>query len=315
MLEYKEYIYAVYKERSFTKAAQVLHTSQPWLSAKVKEMEQKLGTPLFDRSTNPLTVTEAGEFYAAQAEKAMQIETEMAEYFERAKRESAGHLRIGSSMFFCTYVLPSLLSDFRRDHPGVTLTFEEGATKVLSEKLLRGDLDVVLEAEKPEQKGIRSTLWEREEILLAVPARYAINRELAAYCYTFDEVLKRSVPGCGKPPVPLARFAEEPFLLLDGTNDIHDRCLAICKNAGFVPGVKLQLTQMMTAYYLVCEGQGVSMLRAAIPESVTPTDSVVFYQLDDPLAMRDIYLSYVRLRDSVLKKQLISYLEDRAEDR
>ena len=72
---------------------------------------------------------------------------------------------------------------------------------------------------------------------------------------------------------------------------------------------------MMTAYYLVCEGQGISMLRAAIPESVTPTDSVVFYQLEDPLAVRDIYLSYVRLRDSVLKKQLLSYLEDRAEDR
>ena len=315
MLKYKEYVYAVYKERSFSKAAQVLHTSQPWLSAKVKEVEQKLGAQLFDRSTNPITVTPAGEYYVAQAEKVMQAEAELDRYFEALRQASAGHLRIGSSMFFCTYVLPALLAGFQKDHPGVTLTFEEGATKVLSEKLLRGDLDVVLEAEKPEQKGIRSTLWEREEILLAVPARYAINRELAAYCYTFDEVLKRSVPGCGKPPVPLARFAEEPFLLLDGTNDIHDRCLAICKNAGFVPGVKLQLTQMMTAYYLVCEGQGISMLRAAIPESVTPTDSVVFYQLEDPLAVRDIYLSYVRLRDSVLKKQLLSYLEDRAEDR
>ena len=311
--DYKEYIYAVYRERSFSKAAQVLHTSQPWLSAKVKEVEQTLGASLFDRSTSPLTVTPAGEYYVAQAQKMMQIEAEMDQYFEELRQASAGRLRIGSSMFFCTYVLPALLAGFQKDHPGVTLTFEEGATKILSEKLLRGDLDVILEAEKPEQAGIRSLLWEKEEILLAVPARYEINRELEAYRYTFDEVLKRDLPGCGKPPVPLARFADQPFLLLDETNDIHDRCLAICRNAGFTPAVKLQLTQMMTAYYLACEGQGVSMLRASIPESVTPTDSVVFYQLDDPLAVRDIYLSYVRLRDSNLKKQLIGYLEDRAE--
>ena len=309
MLEYKEYIYAVYKERSFTKAAQALHTSQPWLSAKVKEIEQKLGTPLFDRSTNPLTVTEAGAFYAAQAEKAMQIETEMAEYFERAKRESAGHLRIGSSMFFCTYVLPSLLADFRRNHPGVTLTFEEGAAKDLWNKLLRGELDVVLEAEQPRAKQIHAGLWEKEEILLAVPARYPVNEKLQDYCYSFEEILKRDVSDMRKPAVPLLQFANQPFLLLDDTNDIHDRAIAICKNAGFVPSVKLQLTQMMTAYYLVCEGQGVSMLRATIPEYVTPTDSVVFYQIDDPLTSRGIYLSYVPQRENTLKKQLITYLE------
>ncbi len=310
--DYKEYIYAVYRERSFSKAAQVLHTSQPWLSAKVKEVEQKLGTQLFDRSTSPLTVTPAGEYYVAQARKMMQIEAEMDQYFEELRQASAGRLRVGSSMFFCTYVLPALLAGFQKDHPGVTLTFEEGATQALSAKLLKGELDVMLEAEKPEQKGIRSILWEREEILLAVPARFRLNSELADYCYTFDEVLKRDMPGCRKPAVPLERFADQPFLLLDETNDIHDRCLAICRNAGFAPSVKLQLTQMMTAYYLVCEGQGVSMLRAAIPESVTPTDSVVFYQLGDELALRNIYLSYIRLRDSNLKKQLIAYLEDRA---
>lgn len=315
MLEYKEYIYAVYKERSFSKAAQVLHTSQPWLSAKVKEVEQKLGTPLFDRSTSPLTITEAGEYYVSQAEKVMQIEAEMDQYFKQLREEARGQLRIGSSMFFCTYVLPSLLSEFHRDHPGVTLTFEEGATKALSEKLLRGDLDVVLEAEKPEQKSIHSSLWEEEEILLAVPARYPVNEKLKDYCYSFDEILKRDLPNGRKPPVPLAYFSNQPFLLLDETNDIHKRSLVICKNAGFAPSVKLKLTQMMTAYYLVCEGQGISLLRASIPEYVTPTDSVVFYQLDDPLAKRGIYLSYIPQRDNTLKKQLISYLEVRADVR
>ena len=59
--------------------------------------------------------------------------------------------------------------------------------------------------------------------------------------------------------------------------------MELCRNAGFVPRASVFLTQMMTAYYLVCEGQGVSFLRSTIPEYVAPTDSVVFYQLRDPM--------------------------------
>ena len=50
--------------------------------------------------------------------------------------------------------------------------------------------------------------------MLAVPARLPINRELAEYRYSFDEILKRGEPGQKKPPVPLQAFREEPFLLL-----------------------------------------------------------------------------------------------------
>ena len=57
MTNYKEYIYAVYQEKGFSKAAQKLYVSQPWLSATIKKAEQELGLPLFDRSTNPISVS------------------------------------------------------------------------------------------------------------------------------------------------------------------------------------------------------------------------------------------------------------------
>ena len=62
MTNYKEYIYAVYREKGFSKAAQKLYVSQPWLSATIKKAEQELGLPLFDRSTNPISLTEAGRY-------------------------------------------------------------------------------------------------------------------------------------------------------------------------------------------------------------------------------------------------------------
>ena len=72
----------------------------------------------------------------------------------------------------------------------------------------------------------------------------------------------------------------------------------------------LYLAQMMTAYYLVLEGQGVTFLRSTIPEHVIPTDQVVFYQLDDPLAVRSIYLSYAQRNANPVQQQLIDFMKD-----
>ena len=311
MLDYKDYIYAVYRHRNFSRAAEELHVSQPWLSAAVKKTEQELKLPLFDRATTPISLTEAGRYYIEQIERISAIEDEMRQRFAQMRAVSGSTLHIGSSMFFCTYVLPSLLSDFREQYPQITLTFTEGGTRTLTERLLRGELDLILEVEQIEQKQITTVPRATEEVMLAVPAKYRINQSLAEYCYTFDEFLKRNEPGRRKPPVPLKRFEKEPFILLNAENDIHRRSLRICQSAGFTPEIKLLLTQMMTTYYLVCEGQGVSFLRSTIPEYVAPTESVVFYQVDHPLATRSIFLSYVRRGTSSVRQQLIDYIESR----
>lgn len=310
MTNYKEYIYAVYREKGFSKAAQKLYVSQPWLSATIKKAEQELGLPLFDRSTNPISLTEAGRYYIERVEQIMAIEAEMEDRFKELQREANPELRIGTSMFFCTYVLPALLNDFSLAHPEAAITFVEGGSKSLTEKLLDGRLDFLLEAERPESNQITSIPWASEEIVLAVPASDPINRKLDQYRYSFKEFLQRAKPNGRRPSVPLAQFEEKNFILLKEGNDSHDRVLKICRNAGFDPQISLRVTQMMTAYYLVCEGQGVTFLRSTIPQHVVPTDQVVFYQLDDPLAVRDIYLSYTKRKASPMQQELIEFMKD-----
>jgi len=60
MLKNMDYVYAVYLNQSFSKAAKALYISQPALSAAIKKVEVEVGTPLFDRGTNPISLTEAG---------------------------------------------------------------------------------------------------------------------------------------------------------------------------------------------------------------------------------------------------------------
>ena len=310
MADYKEYVYAVYQEKSFSKAAQKLFVSQPWLSATVKKVEQELGVSLFDRSTNPISLTEAGEYYIDHIEQIMAIENEMHQHFKELRETAGAELHIGSSMFFCTYVLPSLLSDFQAQYPQVSLTFSEGSSSTLVERLLEGRLDLLLEAEKPENNKLQTIPWATEELVLAVPAHSPINRQLAPYCYTFDEFLHRNDPARRKPPVPLDAFCEEDFILLKEDNECYLRSIHLCEHAGFVPKCPVHLTQMMTAYYLVCEGRGVAFLRSTIPEHVAPTDGIVFYCLDDPLAKREIYLTYPKRKGSPMRQHLIDFIKE-----
>ena len=309
MTDYKEYIYAVYKEKSFSKAAQKMFVSQPWLSTTVKKVEQELNTLLFDRSTNPISLTEAGRYYIDRVEQIMAIEREMQQYFEELRNKEETELHIGSSMFFCTYVLPTLLADFRAQYPQITLTFSEGNSQNLSEKLLEGKLDLLLEAEHPNSEKLHTTPWTREELVLAVPAHYRINQQLTEYRYTFNQFLHRHTSDLSKPSVPLKIFCEEPFILLKEGNDSYQRGIEICRNAGFHPNVSMYVTQMMTAYYLVCEGRGIAFIRSFIPEYVISNDSVVFYRLGDPLATRNVYLSYPKRKVSPVRQKLIDFME------
>ena len=80
MFDGKEYIYAVYEEKSFSKAAQKLYITQPALSTAVKKVETRLGRPIFDRSTSPVRLTECGEKYIHYAEHLMDMENEFENY-------------------------------------------------------------------------------------------------------------------------------------------------------------------------------------------------------------------------------------------
>lgn len=311
MTDYKEYIYAIYQEKSFSKAAQKLFVSQPWLSATVKKVEKELGLPLFDRKTNPISLTEAGAYYIQRIEQIMAIEQEMQSWFQQARSATGTELHIGSSMFFCTYVLPKLMADFQAMNPQITLTFSEGSSQTLMEKLLEGKLDFLLEAEQPVHERLHTIPWATEELVLAVPAHYPINEELAPYRYTFEEFRYREQAACRKPPVPLQAFREESFILLKEGNESYARSAQLCSNAGFMPSVSMYLTQMMTAYYLVCEGRGITFLRSTIPDYVAPTGSVVFYRIDDPLARRNIYLSYRKRGANSVQQDLIDFMQER----
>ena len=99
MLNEMKYVYEVYKEKSFSKAAKKLFISQPALSNMVRKAEKEMGAPIFDRSTIPLTVTKEGAYYIRTVEKILFLERNLfngifkiLRGFRAARWRSAVHL-------------------------------------------------------------------------------------------------------------------------------------------------------------------------------------------------------------------------------
>ena len=106
MFQGMEYIYEVYKEKSFSKAAANLFISQPSLSANVKRIEKRIGYPIFDRSTKPLQLTECGEKYIQAVERIMDIQKNFSDFVQDWGELKTGSLSIGGSNFFLDTASP-----------------------------------------------------------------------------------------------------------------------------------------------------------------------------------------------------------------
>ena len=93
--KHAQYMITVFQEGSITNAAKKLYVSQPSLSQMIKLVETNLGTPIFNRSTDPLTLTYAGEKYIEAAQKILTINANLAREIEEINDEEHGKIRLG----------------------------------------------------------------------------------------------------------------------------------------------------------------------------------------------------------------------------
>lgn len=314
MLKDMDYVYAVYVNKSFSKAAENLYISQPALSAKIKKVEEEIGIPLFDRSSNPIELTTAGEYYIESIENIMNIEQKMKSYFNRLRDENLKTLNIGGASFFCTYILPKVVQEFKKEYPGHTVSLLEANADDLMQCLRSGIVDIVIDVEK---KGIpkyfRSYAWAKEHILLAVPAALEINEHLKKYRLTFDEVANGHYLNEKQLKVDLNAFENENFVLLKKGNDMHQRGLKMCKKAGFNPKVSMHLDQMLTSYYIAHNGKGIAFVRAGVARYLESTNKLYFYKINDENAYQNIMLYHKNLETlSKIDTDFIQFLNQRS---
>ena len=292
MFVWKKYVYEVYKERSFTKAAQNLYISQPSLSARIKKIEEIIGEPLFDRSTTPLQLTEVGKVYIAAAEEITQIEQRVENYINDLAGLKTGNLAVGASTLFAAYVVPSLITQFNQKFPDVHIQLIEGNTAELEEMLGSNALDFVIDNYHYDSILYNKELYCEENILLAVPKHFAVNEELGMYQLSYKNIKNKNYLNQKYPAVPLGRFADLPFIMLTQGNDTRTRGDRLCRNVGFKPNIVLEFNQQSTAYMASSTQLGATFISDILVSQLPTFENLVYYKLDGEEAKRKVFFYY-----------------------
>lgn len=296
MFVWKKYVYEVYKERSFTKAAQNLYISQPSLSARIKKIEVIIGEPLFDRSTTPLQLTEVGKVYIEAAEEITQIEQRVENYINDLAGLKTGNLAVGASTLFAAYVVPSLITQFNQKFPDVHIQLIEGNTAELEEMLGSNALDFVIDNYHYDSILYNKELYCEENILLAVPKHFAVNEELGMYQLSYKNINKniknKNYLNQKYPAVPLGRFADLPFIMLTQGNDTRTRGDRLCRNVGFKPNIVLEFNQQSTAYMASSTQLGATFISDILVSQLPTFENLVYYKLDGEEAKRKVFFYY-----------------------
>ena len=254
--------------------------------------------PLFDRSTSPLTLTPAGEYYIEQAKKIARIQQEAKAYFSQISHIRDVHVRICGAAIYQAYVFPSIVAAFQAQYPEISITWVEERTGLV-QKLLTGEADLFPEVNNYISKEVDGVVWKNEELMLVVPVELPINAGLEAYRFTPGEVRegKHRAPDAKK--LDMALFRDLKFVLMDEENDTYQRAVTICANAGFVPRLlPTKPSQMLTAYQLASQSGTATFVSDTLVEHADKNYPFYLYKPDDPLAERPQYLYFRRGKDN-----------------
>lgn len=296
MFQGMEYVYEVYKERSFSKAAANLFISQPSLSANVKRIEKRIGYPIFDRSTKPLGLTECGQRYIQSIEQILSVESEFSNFVNDWGELKTGNLVLGGSSFFSSWVLPPLIGDFARRYPLVKMVLIEENTPKLEELLQTGHMDFMLDNCELDKNIFDRCIFQEEHLLLAVPRAFPVNQTLSDYQIPIGHIRDGSFLEAQIPPVPMEAFADAPFILMKPENDTGKRAMAICQENRFHPRIAFELDQQMTSYNVTCSGMGISFIGDMLILRVPANPDIVYYKLPGKSTARNIYFYWKRGR-------------------
>jgi len=301
------YIYTVYEEGSFSRAAEKLFMTQPALSISIQKIEQSVGMPLFDRSRRPLQLTDAGKIYIETIRKMMLLEKEQEQRLNDIQNLATGIIRLGGSHYLNAFILPKVLAGFSREYPGIRLEIVEEGSNVLSEMLADQKLDLTFSCNPAFMKGFERYEVFLDHVLLGVPAGHEINQRFRDLALQAEDVVagKHLAEDC--PAANLSDFSELEYILLTDGNNLYDRAAEMFRAAGFEPKVKLTLSQLVTAYRLAAASMAATFVSDRM---VSAQDhSMVFYKLDFPCAVRVFYVLLPnREYTSKAVKMFIQYL-------
>ncbi|MYM65798.1 LysR family transcriptional regulator [Pseudoduganella sp. FT55W] len=291
-LKQLKYFLAVAEEKSFSRAAERLHISQPPLSQQIMKLESELGVKLFARTTRTFELTVAGKALMTEAAELLGKMRMTIDTIRQIDRGEVGRLRVGIVGSAMWGPIPSLLEEFQTKFPRVTWTIHELGPTLQYDALRAKQIDVgfwrepKLDEDDLKNDNLRQELCFREDVCVAINEHHPLAKQDA---------------------IELIDIADEPMLTLALDKSSFPRYLIqCCVKAGFQPTIFQEASEPQTLLAMVGAGLGVTL----IPETTSRIGwpGVVFLPIRTNPPSANLYITYTTTDDAPVVRAFLNIL-------
>jgi DNA-binding transcriptional LysR family regulator len=271
--------------KSFSKAAQSCFRTQPAVSAQVRQLEQDLNAPLFERLGTKIALTPAGQIFAQYSEQILDLRRQAQDAINELERVPRGELVIAANEATCIYVLPRVFSEFKKQFPNVQILVDRSYGSRVVEAVVENQADFGITQLPVTEKRVQVAKIHSDEIKMIVPAGH---------------------PLAGLERVEVTQLAAQP-LLLPKTGTTRARLAIWLEPAEDVTTISMELDSTEMIKRFVLAGLGIGFLAATHVQEEVEKGTLVAISLAPEPMVRQIGLIY--RKDKALSKASLGFIE------
>lgn len=244
-----EYIIVLSETKNFTKAADLLHMTQPALTLAVKRFEKRLGAALFIRKSKSIALTRLGEMVVIEGRKLLRMRDEILRKAVDISELGHDKINIGVTASYGRTFLPKICSKFHESYPQAEMHFFVGSSGELEDMLLHNNLDAAIYVQLHQNSKLKTDILYSERMVLAMHGDNPNNK----YGFLNEETQLPFIclPDLGRTPF-LGYSIDRPYL--------YYSMMSICRENEFEPNIIFETAQSSLIRSLISADIGVGLI-------------------------------------------------------
>ena len=269
-INHLEVFLAVAHEKSFSRAAETLHRTQPAVSQAVRRLEAELGEPLFDRSSKDGTMTTAGRVLFDFAQQMMNLRHHAHSAIKELRDLHRGKLSLGANEYTVMSLLP-LIPLFRARHPHIRIEIKRSLASRITSEIIGRDVEIGVITFKPSDPAIRSLPLASDDIALIVAPTH---------------------PLATKQIVSVRELGAEAFIAHNVRSPYRDKVIRTFQKHRTPLNISMEMPTLEAIKRLVEQGMGVALMPRLAAQTEIHRRQLVALQVREMKLERRLHLIY-----------------------
>ncbi|PNQ79551.1 MULTISPECIES: LysR family transcriptional regulator [unclassified Paenibacillus] len=229
----------VAEKQNFTRAAEVLHMTQPAVSQYIQTLERSVGTRLLERSNKYVRLTKAGEIVYHHAQEIIRLHTRMQYLVDELIHTAKGNLSIGASYTYGEYVLPHVIAQMRIHYPLIQPSITIGNTQEIEKLMIHNQLDVGIIEGEFQHDHLHIESFADDRMYIVVPQNHSL---------------------AGKSQVDVSELQEDVWILREEGSGTREAAEKMFARLQFSPSHMMNFGSTQIIKESVEAGLGISLL-------------------------------------------------------